>query len=115
MAHVTLLHLINKPMSTSESLLLLKGHFTAEEAREILIDLFHAKIHFHERKNFSSQVRFGCTDRVATERIPELKESLRRVQELVDQAAGSNRKMIVTSTVHIEFADQEVEVTAARP
>ena len=115
MAHVTLLHHINKPMNKNESLLLLKGRFTADEARELLIELFHAKIQFHEKKNFSSQERFGCKDRIATERIPELKESLRRVQELVAQAAGSNKRMIVTSTVHIEFADQEVEVTPSRP
>lgn len=100
-------HLINKPMNKIETLSLLKGHFTAEEAREVLVGLYHAKIHFHEMKNFSSQERFGCNDKIASERIPELKESLRKVQELVAHASGSNKKMIVTSTVNIEFTDEE--------
>ncbi len=94
-------------MNKIETLSLLKGYFTAEEAREVLVSLLHAKIHFHEMKNFSSQERFGCNDKVATERIQELKESLRRVQELVARAAGSNKKVKVTSMVDIEFTEVE--------
>lgn len=93
-------------MNRNESLTLLKGLFTAEEAREVLISLFQAKINYHEARNFSSQVRSGCDDRIAAERLPELRKSLLRIRELVAQAEGSNRKMVVTSTVNIEFAEE---------
>lgn len=92
-------------MNKHETLTLLDGHFTAEEAREVLMSIFYAKIHFHEMKNFSSQERFGCKDEVAVERIPKLKESMKRIQELVIQAAESRKSMLVTSVIKIEFKD----------
>lgn len=92
-------------MIENETLTLIDGRFTADEAREVLMSIFLAKIQFHEMKNFSSQERFGCNDNVAVERIPDLRKSTRRILELVSQAAADKRTMIVTSVVKIEFAE----------
>lgn len=94
-------------MNKHESLTLLDGHFTADEAKEVLMSIFHAKIHFHELKNFSSRERFGCDDKVAMERIPELKKSMQRIQDLVSQATENNMDVLVTSVVKVEFVKRE--------
>lgn len=101
-------------MNKSESLMLLKGRFTADEAREILMNLFRAKIGFHELRNFSSRERFGHDDQVASERIPELKESLRRIEDLAGEAERAGRLMAVSSIVHIEFMDSSDEAIPLR-
>ena len=49
-------------MNKIEKLNLIEGNFSGEEAKEILMNVFLAKIHYHELKNFSSQERFGKDD-----------------------------------------------------
>ncbi len=95
-------------MNDIEALTLLDGHFTPEEAREVLLSLFQAKIQFHEMQNFSSQERFGHEDAMAVKRIPDLKNNMRKIQNLVAVAVQTNKKMLVSSVVNIEFTDAEV-------
>ena len=99
--------LINDPMNNIETLTLVDGHFTHQQAREVLLSLFQAKIHFHEMENFSSQRRFGHEDPMAVKRIPDLKKNMKSILDLVSQAAKGNKKMIVTSVIKIEFTDAE--------
>jgi len=92
-------------MNKHETLSLMDGHFTADEAREVLISIFQAKIHFHVMRNFSSQERFGCHDKVAMERLPILKKGLERIQELVSRSSEINERLIVTAQVRIQFEE----------
>lgn len=98
-------------MEKTESLMLLKGRFTPEEARDVLMNLFRSKIGFHEMRNFSSRERFGHDDQVAIERIPDLKESLRRIEELAGEAERTGRSLVLSSMVRIEFMDAMHEAT----
>jgi hypothetical protein len=60
---------------------LLNGTFTGIEAKEVLVALFSDKIRLNSLRNFSHQERFGIPDMQATQRIPELKQTL---EEIVD-------------------------------
>lgn len=70
---------------------LLKGTFSCEETREILVTLFKDKIQFHNLKNFSNEVRFGTPDIRAQERIPELKRTLEEVLDFIKQNEGEDK------------------------
>ncbi|HPF89504.1 MAG: hypothetical protein H6590_05510 [Flavobacteriales bacterium] len=94
-------------MENNGSLTLLKGHFTPDEAREVLINLFQAKVSFHQMKHFSSLERTGREDHVAKERILELKESMRRIREMVAQAEASGMMMSISSTVEVDIVDAQ--------
>ena len=41
-------------MNKTENLNLIEGNFSIEEAKEILMNIFLTKIHFHEMKNFEN-------------------------------------------------------------
>ena len=90
-------------MNKIEKLNLIEGNFSGEEAKEILMNVFLAKIHYHELKNFSSQERFGKDDVTAQKRIPELKKEINKVLELVSEAKLLNKKMVITSEINIVF------------
>ncbi|HNR55088.1 MAG TPA: hypothetical protein PKJ19_07980 [Flavobacteriales bacterium] len=94
-------------MENNGPLTLLKGRFTPEEAREVLINLFQAKVSFHQMRDFSSLERTGREDHVAKERIIELKESMRRIKEMVAQAEGAGMMLNVSSTVQVELVDAQ--------
>lgn len=64
---------------------LLKGTFTATDAKEILATLFNDKIRFHRLRNFSHEERFGVPDPHATERVPMLKQTLEDILTLLKQ------------------------------
>lgn len=94
-------------MNSIETLTLVDGRFTHQEARDVLMSLFQAKIQFHEMQNFSSQELFGHEHRLAVERIPDLKKNMRKIQDLVAMAVQTNKKMIVTAVIQIEFTDAD--------
>ena len=84
---------------------LVDGTFNDEEAKEVLMNLFSAKIHFHELRNFSSQERFAKDDATAKERIPELKKSKEKAKKILAEAKASNKRLIITSVINITLAD----------
>jgi len=82
---------------------LIKGDFSPEEASEIISDLFLKKINFHQRKNFSQQIRFGSQDLQGLERIKELKMTLEQTSELIGEAKKSGKSLRVNSTIIIDL------------
>ncbi|OYU80637.1 MAG: hypothetical protein CFE23_07890 [Flavobacterium sp. BFFFF1] len=52
---------------------LIDGVFSAEDAREVIGSLLQFKITFHEKKNFSNEIRTGTGDHHSVLRIQELK------------------------------------------
>lgn len=92
-------------MNTTDKLVLVDGRFSDEEAREILLNLFSTKIHFHEAKNFSSQERFGKDDATAMKRIPELKTCLDQVREIVSNAKSNKKRLHISAEVRIVELD----------
>lgn len=63
-------------MHENEKLILIEGVFKNDEARELLMNIFSAKLTFHHQNNFSSRERFGKDDETAQKRVPELKKKL---------------------------------------
>ena len=52
-------------MKKTETLMLIDGSFTIDEAKEIVVNIIFSKIIFHNVKNLSSQERFGKDDEIA--------------------------------------------------
>jgi hypothetical protein len=94
-------------MKTTEKIILIDGNFSPTEAKELLMDLFINKINFHQKKNFSSQERYGKEDEIATRRIPELKESVEAISKIITEGTIQNQNIVITSTVHIRFSNTE--------
>jgi hypothetical protein len=92
-------------MKTTEKIILIDGNFSPTEAKELLMNLFINKINFHEKKNFSSHERHGKEDETATRRIPELKESVETISEIINLAITQNQKIVITSSVNISFSN----------
>jgi hypothetical protein len=92
-------------MNTIEKLSLIDGTFDNEEAKEILMNLFSTKIHFHELKNFSSQERFAKNCETSQKRIPELKKGKETANEIVLEAKAKNKRLMITSVIQISLVD----------
>ncbi|HAE36173.1 MAG TPA: hypothetical protein DCG22_10300 [Bacteroidetes bacterium] len=92
-------------MNRTEQYTLIDGTFDAAEAGDILYDLFSFKINYHERKNFSSQERFGVDDANAVRRLPELRQTLKQIREHVASAVAADKKLIVHSEVLITITE----------
>jgi hypothetical protein len=95
-------------MKTTEKIMLIDGNFSPTEAKELLMNLFINKINFHEKKNFSSHERYGKEDETATRRIPELKESIETILQIINEATAQNQNIEITSTVNVQFSKAEV-------
>lgn len=92
-------------MDKIETLTLIEGNFSEEEAREILMNVFSAKIKFHQSTNFSSQLRFGKQCETAKKRIPELNKEVEKVLQVVSEAKSKNKRLIITSGIDIYLSD----------
>lgn len=92
-----------------ENLSLIEGEFTADEASEILMNVFYTKIHFHEMKNFSSQERFEVPDLIAQKRIPELKASIEKLLKMVADAKNKNARLRIYSNIELEISSDVPE------
>ncbi len=92
-------------MEVTKKLTLIEGSFTAEEAKEILLNIYSTKINFHEMKNFSSQERFGMEDEIAQKRIPKLKNEIENVLQLVSVADLNKNKLMITSEINISLSE----------
>lgn len=92
-------------MNRTEKLKLIDGTFSEADAKDILTNIFLAKINFHKLKNFSSQVRFGKDDGIAQKRIPELNEAMIKLEELLAVAKETNKKLIINSEINISISN----------
>ena len=51
---------------------LIEGEFTIAEAKELVVSLLEHKIQFHNRENFSTEIRKGYSDEQSLKRKHEL-------------------------------------------
>lgn len=93
-------------MKNIKKLTPIKGTFSHEEAKEILINLFTYKINFHNKKNLSSNERFGKDDKTAQERIPKLKKEIEKLQVILTEAKTYNKKLVINSEININLSDK---------
>lgn len=92
-------------MNANETYMLIEGIFPEDEAREILMNMFSTKLQFHALRNLRSIERLGHEDETAVRRMGELKQSMQDIQETLAMARSGDRKLVMTSTVQIAFAD----------
>lgn len=88
-------------MSKNKKLKLIEGKFLHSEAKEILKNIFSAKINFHQMKNFSSQERFGKDDKTAVKKIPILKKEMAKLDKILAEAKLKNMNLIISSEINI--------------
>lgn len=91
-------------MIINESLKLIEGTFLHAEAKEIIKNIFAAKISFHQMKNFSARERFGKDDETAVKKIPALKQELLKMEKILAEAEAQNKKLIISSEINISFS-----------
>jgi hypothetical protein len=90
-------------MKNDEKHILIKGKFSAMDAKEVLLSLINHKINFHELKNFSAQERFGKIDNRSLERVKDLREMKTRVLAIIDEAERENKNLKIDSLVKISL------------
>jgi hypothetical protein len=93
-------------MKQEETVVLIKGEFTAEQAKEILTNVFSTKIHFHQMKNFSSLERFSKEDEIAISRLPELKRELKRTLAFLETSEFAGKNIQVHSEIKISIINE---------
>lgn len=82
---------------------LIDGTFSADDASEILNYLINKKINFHKARNFSSEIRFGKSDKDSIKRSKELIESKAQMNEVIKKAIADNKKLKIKSKISIEL------------
>lgn len=92
-------------MKNNEQLNLIAGSFWADEAKQILLNIFSTKIQFHKLKNFVAQERNGKPDEKANERIAELQKEIEKIIQVADNAQQQNKKLLLKAVVNIELID----------
>ena len=93
-------------MKHSETLTIIDGNFTYEDAKEILTEIFSSKINFHKIKNWSSQEQFGKEDEIAQKRIPALIKKKKKLQAILSEAKKFNKQLVISSEINIVLVDQ---------
>jgi hypothetical protein len=92
-------------MKKNETLTIMDDNFTHDEAKEIIMNMFSSKLNFHNIKNWSSQERFGKNDAIAQEKIPALRNEMKRLEEILLEAKTKNKKLVVSSAINIELLE----------
>jgi hypothetical protein len=93
-------------MNRKLKLSLIDGNFSAEEAKEILINIYSTKINFHEMANFSSMERFGVENAAAVKRIQILRKNIQKIVELVEEMKEKHQNFIISSEIHIRLEEK---------
>jgi hypothetical protein len=90
-------------MKEIETLSLIDGQFSDEEANDILMNVFLKKITFHERKNFSAIEMHGTSDKIAKDRIIALKQEMEKAHEIIAEAKAKNQRLKINSEIKISL------------
>ncbi len=92
-------------MNKIEQLQFIEGNFSDEEAKEILMTIFSAKISYHKMKNLSSQVGFNKDDEMAQKRIPLLQKATEKFLDIISEAKLNKKRLLITSDINISILE----------
>ena len=84
-----------------KSVQLIKGTFSPDDARHLLLSLITYKISFHELKSFGDMERLGRKDTHAEKRIDALKKSRRTLIGFLEAADAAGVTLRIDSVVKI--------------
>ena len=93
-------------METTKKISLIEGNYSPNEAKEMLLDLYHKNINFNKVKNFSSQIRFGEDDELAVERIENLTKAVNYLTQLLKDAQAENKNLVIKSVIEIAYENE---------
>jgi hypothetical protein len=88
-------------MKKNETLTIIDGQYSYDEAKEILMTMFASKLNFLNIKNWSSQERYGKEDEMAQKRIPALRNEMKKLEEILSEAKSKNKMLVISSEINI--------------
>jgi hypothetical protein len=91
-------------ITETERFSLIKGEFTKDEARNILLGMINYKINFHELRNFGSSIQNGQQDDLSVRRIEELEATRNQMLKFFSGLDDSG-KLRITSKIIIEHLE----------
>lgn len=97
-------------MNRQNNITLIKGDFEPEEAKDILRNLIDFKIKFHQIKSFNSELKIGEKDPKSQARIIELKASMKRMLEIMEEAEANGYNLKIEAKIDIEFQHQDTQI-----
>lgn len=80
---------------------LVDGHFSPEEAKEVLYKLFTDKIKFHQLKSFCALEKSGKEDQTSLNRIKELKQSLKLFDQFLSEFKDKDVDVQISASVDV--------------
>lgn len=84
---------------------LLEGKYSKEEAKEMLLGMLSYKINFLKLKNLSSEIRYEKPDFEAFEQIADLNEAKRYINSLLDKAMPENVQLKIETSIQLVYED----------
>jgi len=90
-------------MNRQNIITLIKGEFETEEAKDILRNLIDFKIKFHKIKSLNSELKFGEKDARSLTRISELKASMQKMLEIMEEAEANGYSLKIEAKIEIEY------------
>lgn len=91
-------NLIEKEVKTFD---LVRGTYTAEEAKEIVNHLFYKKISFHNHKSFAKILKDGTKNMDSEKRVIELEEARNELIEAIDKAMKEGKMININSNISL--------------
>jgi len=80
---------------------LIRGVFSPDDARELLLTLIDNKISFHQLNNRSRRERFGEIDPAVVKRVDELRQSKADIATLIEEMGALGMKLSISCNIEI--------------
>ncbi|MCY2688453.1 hypothetical protein [Salinimicrobium sp. TH3] len=90
-----------------KNLKLIDGTFSPAEARDILLNMIGSKIHFHNKRDFSSKIRIGSSDRSSRVRLDELRETREHIISFLEKAEREGSTVSIKSSIILSCSTEE--------
>lgn len=93
-------------MEKTHNLKLIEGEFTPLEARKVIFDLISSKISYHSLEAFSIKERFNGDVSDSVKRIEELKDTRKRLEEIITYTSEKGLNLKIESAIEISFIEE---------
>ncbi len=92
-------------MDQIHNLKLIDGQFAPLEALKVISDLIRSKINYHTMEAFSNKERFNVDISFSEQRIAELKEARKDLEDIINTASEKGYNLKVESLIEITFIE----------
>lgn len=92
-------------MKKAQTVNLIEGTFTPEDAKELLVELLKSKINFHNLKNWRSKEQFGKSDLLSTKKLEYLNEARENLKTFLEEAINQKKSITINSTIELKIED----------